>query len=70
MSKKKAMTSEKASYVKRKGHEDAREFAIALGIGKEFRSDPIAKKDVIDENCFVAMIFYNGENYKNPYLKK
>ncbi len=48
MSKKKAMTSEKASYVKRKGHEDAREFAIALGIGKEFRSDPIAKKDVID----------------------
>jgi hypothetical protein len=52
MSKKKAMTSEKASYVKRKGHEDAREFAIALGIGKEFRSDPIAKKDVIDENGF------------------
>jgi ABC-type multidrug transport system ATPase subunit len=41
VSKKKAMTSEKASYVKRKGHEDAREFAIELGIGKEFRSDPI-----------------------------
>ena len=50
MSKKKAMTSEKASYVKRKGHEDAREFAIALGIGKEFRSDPRAKKDVIDKD--------------------
>jgi len=34
--------------VKRKGHEDAREFAEALGIGKEFKSDPQAKKDVID----------------------
>jgi hypothetical protein len=48
MPKKKAMTSEKASFVKRKGHEDAREFADVLGIGKEFKSDPTAKKDVID----------------------
>lgn len=48
MAKKKAMTSEKASYVKRKGHEDAREFARCLGIGKEYRSEPQAKKDVID----------------------
>jgi hypothetical protein len=46
--KKKAMTPEKASFVKRRGHEDAREFAFALGIGKEFRSEPTAKKDVID----------------------
>jgi hypothetical protein len=35
MPKKKAMTSEKASFVKRKGHADAREFAEVLGIGKE-----------------------------------
>lgn len=48
MVKKKAMTSEKASYVKRKGHADAKEFAEVLGIGKEFKSDPQAKKDVID----------------------
>jgi len=48
MAKKKAMSSEKASYVKKKGHEDAREFAELLGIGKEFKSDPTAKKDVID----------------------
>lgn len=48
MTKKKAMTSEKASYVKRKGHADAREFAKLLGIGKEYRSEPQAKKDVID----------------------
>jgi len=48
MGKKKAMTSQKASYVKRKGHADAREFAELLGIGKEYRSEPQAKKDVID----------------------
>ncbi|BAU23777.1 hypothetical protein THC_1411 [Caldimicrobium thiodismutans] len=48
MAKKKAMTSEKASYVKRKGHADAREFAECLGIGKEYTSEPQAKKDVID----------------------
>ncbi|MCD6222020.1 hypothetical protein J7K25_07695 [bacterium] len=46
--RKKAMTSQKASYVKRKGHEDAKEFADALGIGKEYKSDPKAKKDIID----------------------
>lgn len=49
---KRAMSSAKASAVKRQGHEDAREFAIVLGIGKEFRSDPRAKKDVIDEDGF------------------
>ena len=48
MPKKKAMTSEKASYVKRKGHADAKEFAELLGVGKEYRSEPQAKKDVID----------------------
>jgi hypothetical protein len=48
MAKKKAMTHEKASLVKRRGHADAREFAEALGIGKEYRSQPQAKKDVID----------------------
>jgi hypothetical protein len=42
------MTSQKASYVKRKGHADAREFAELLGIGKEYKSEPQAKKDVID----------------------
>lgn len=52
MAKKKAMTSEKASYVKRKGHKDAYEFAKCLGIGKEFRSDPRAKKDVIDSEGY------------------
>jgi hypothetical protein len=52
MPKKKAMTSEKASFVKRKGHADTREFAEVLGIGKEFKSDPTAKKDVIDSEGY------------------
>jgi len=50
--KKKAMSSEKASYVKRKGHEDSREFAELLGIGKEFKNDLKAKKDVIDSEGY------------------
>ncbi len=52
MAKKKAMTPEKASYVKRKGHEDAHEFAELLGIGKEYKSDLKAKKDVIDSKGY------------------
>jgi len=51
---KRAMTHEKASYVKIKGHLDAREFAILLGMGKEYRSEPQAKRDVID---------YEGHSY-------
>jgi hypothetical protein len=52
MSKKKAMTSEKARDVRKKGHEDAHEFAELLGIGKEYKSDPKAKKDVIDSEGY------------------
>jgi len=52
MPKKRAMSSERAREVKLKGHEDAREFAAALGLGKEFKADPKAKKDVIDENGY------------------
>lgn len=52
MSKKKAMTSERAREVKLRGHADAQEFAKALGIGKEFKADPKAKVDIIDNNGF------------------
>ncbi|MCS7230129.1 MAG: hypothetical protein NZ923_08865 [Candidatus Kryptonium sp.] len=48
MYKKKAMNSIKARDVKMRGHADAREFAELLGIGREFKSDLRAKKDVID----------------------
>lgn len=52
MTKRKAMTSKRAREVKLRGHADAREFAEALGIGKEFKADPRAKKDVIDLEGF------------------
>lgn len=48
MAKKRAMSSERAREVRRKGHDDAHEFAVFLGIGKEYKTDLRAKKDVID----------------------
>lgn len=50
--KKRAMFHQQASYVKLQGHKDAKEFAELLGIGKEFKSDPQAKKDVIDSEGY------------------
>ncbi len=52
MPKKKAMSSERAREVKLRGHADAREFAEVLGIGKEFKKDLGAKKDVIDSEGY------------------
>ncbi|MCX8056137.1 MAG: hypothetical protein N3F03_00820 [Ignavibacteria bacterium] len=52
MVRKRAMNPEKASLVKIRGHQDARDFAEELGIGKEFKSEPQAKKDIIDSNGY------------------
>ncbi|WDU82382.1 hypothetical protein [Caloramator sp. Dgby_cultured_2] len=56
MYKKKAMTSEKASKVKRQGHEDAREFAGVLGIAQEFIYEPQAKRDVVDTEGYAYSV--------------
>lgn len=50
MPKKRAMTSERASFVKRQGHRDAKEFAQLLGLEDDYLNDPKAKKDVIDKS--------------------
>lgn len=50
MHKKKSMTSEKASFVKTRGHQDAKEFAILIGLSDDYLNDPQAKKDVIDKS--------------------
>ncbi|MDI6733301.1 MAG: hypothetical protein QME51_08920 [Planctomycetota bacterium] len=50
MNKKRAMSSEKASFVKRQGHLDAREFAKLIGLRDDYRNDFTAKKDVIDKS--------------------
>ena len=48
--KRRAMTSERASQVKRQGHADAKEFAQLIGMEDEYRNNPKDKKDVIDKN--------------------
>lgn len=50
MHKKKAMSSQKASYVKRQGRLDAKEFAKSIGLDDDYLNDPKAKKDVIDKS--------------------
>jgi hypothetical protein len=50
MRKKRAMTKEKASMVKKQGHLDAKEFATLIGLADDYQNDPRAKKDVIDFN--------------------
>ncbi|MFH1613390.1 MAG: hypothetical protein ABIB46_06725 [bacterium] len=50
MSKKRAMTSEKASFVKKQGHLDAKEFAKLIGLNDDYLNDQKAKKDVIDKS--------------------
>jgi hypothetical protein len=48
--RKRAMTSEKASQVKKQGHLDAKEFAKLIGLEDDYQNDAKAKKDVIDKN--------------------
>ena len=48
MSRRRALTTEAARAVRQKGHDDALEFALSIGLGRDYRNDPHAKKDVID----------------------
>jgi len=50
MRKKRAMTSSKASSVKKMGHLDAKEFAKLIGVSDDYKNDEKAKKDVVDLN--------------------
>lgn len=46
--KKRALSSERARWVRQSGHNDALEFAIAIGLSQDYKNDQKAKKDVID----------------------
>ncbi|OGI57330.1 hypothetical protein A3B85_00400 [Candidatus Nomurabacteria bacterium RIFCSPHIGHO2_02_FULL_37_13] len=48
MKKRKAMTTEKARFVRAEGHKDALEFALSIGLKSDYKNDSQAKKDVID----------------------
>ena len=41
-------TSQEAKELRAKGHENALNFALAIGLEADYRNDPTAKKDVID----------------------
>lgn len=46
--RRRALSSEDARRIRLRGHEDAREFAQAIGLPSDYKNDPRAKKDVID----------------------
>lgn len=46
--KKRGLSSEGARWVRQSGHNDALEFAISIGLPRDYQNDPKAKKDVID----------------------
>lgn len=48
--KKRAMSSEKAQKVKKKGHSDEKEFAEVIGMKDEYKNGATDKKDVVDQN--------------------
>lgn len=61
------MTSQKASFVKLKGHADAKEFARLIGLDDDYKNDPQAKKDVIDLNGD-AHSLKSGEGFWQVFL--
>jgi hypothetical protein len=46
--RKRSLTSEAARAVRQRGYDDALEFALLIGLSKDYKNDPQAKKDVID----------------------
>jgi len=46
--KKRGLTTENARIIRQRGHNDALEFALAIGLTRDYRNDQKAKKDVID----------------------
>jgi hypothetical protein len=46
--KTRGLSSEKARWVRQSGHNDALEFALSIGLTRDYRNDQKAKKDVID----------------------
>jgi len=45
---KRGLSSSDARLVRKRGHDDAKEFALLIGLEHDYQNDPTAKKDVID----------------------
>lgn len=77
---KRAMSSEKASEVKKQGHADEIEFARLIGMEEEYQNGQKDKKDVIDQNGDTHSIkggqrrwqlfLYSYERFKNDKIFK
>ncbi len=48
--KKRGLSSENARIIRQRGHNDALEFAMAIGLTRDYKNDLKAKKDVIDRS--------------------
>lgn len=46
--KKRGLSSENARIIRQRGHNEAKEFALAIGLTSDYKNDVKAKKDVID----------------------
>ena len=46
--RKRALSSNNARNIRQRGYDDAREFALSIGLSSDYKNDPRAKKDVID----------------------
>jgi hypothetical protein len=46
--RRRALTPEGARNVRQRGYDDALEFALAIGLSRDYQNDHLAKKDVID----------------------
>jgi hypothetical protein len=46
--RKRSLSSEGARNVRQRGYDDALEFALAIGLSRDYQNDHLAKKDVID----------------------
>lgn len=46
--KKRGLSSDEARQIRQQGHDDALEFALAIGMRNDYKNDKSAKKDVID----------------------
>lgn len=47
---KRGLSSDDARKVRQQGHDDAFEFALAIGLTSDYKNDVVAKKDVIDKS--------------------
>lgn len=62
--RRRASTSDQAREYRQAGHDIALAFALALGLGEDYRNDPTAKKDVIDPSGDAHSVKSGSKNWQ------